>query len=288
MKILVFIVVSLGAAACQHTSSPRTKLETEALGAQAPAVTISAKRGPVLIGVASDTLTAPMRALLREYNLTLLWSNTNRADSLSNSNGSPVLEGFFGPEHYRIGLAFNHVVRDSINPALFHVLGKSKYAKAIVPFEGTIEITRLTDLKTFLDLAEEDSAAQAYTADGHFIFRESAAHRGAGTFEGTGLLDFYITPKGEIGQVIVMSGQDNPARGRGLLLKGMWTSYHTKQQKTLLMSRDVFSIAPDVLKDFGVGERSAQVNPKYAKLGWSDYWENDEWWADSPKPSLNL
>ena len=54
------------------------------------------------------------------------------------------------------------------------------------------------------------------------------------------------------------------------------------------MSSDIFLLSPSLIKDFGIGDRGAQVNPKYAKLGWNELWENDEWWADSPKPKLSL
>jgi hypothetical protein len=42
------------------------------------------------------------------------------------------------------------------------------------------------------------------------------------------------------------------------------------------------------MQDLYIGERGETINPKYAGLDWSEAWENDEWWAKSPKPQLTL
>ena len=42
------------------------------------------------------------------------------------------------------------------------------------------------------------------------------------------------------------------------------------------------------MADLYLGERDVYINPKYAGLDWNEAWENDEWWADSPKPKLSL
>jgi hypothetical protein len=55
-----------------------------------------------------------------------------------------------------------------------------------------------------------------------------------------------------------------------------------------LVGVDLEEISRDIVPDFNIGERGFMLNPKYAHLGWDKYWQNDEWWADSPQPSLNL
>ncbi len=290
MKLLIALLALAltGTTACQQPTPPlHSPVSAEAPVAKPNVAKSATATTPVSAAAArsADTLTTAMLALLRDYDLAPLWSNSDKADSIS--NGSPVLEGFLGPDRYRIALALTQVRRDSANPALLHVQGKSRYKKQVVPFSGTIEIRRLTDLKSFLDLAPEDSLARSYTAESHFVLCEDRAAKNAGVFEGTGLLDFYITPRGVLGQIMVMAGQENPARGQGVILRGKWTSNHTKQQKDLLVARDVFRIAPDVLTNFGIGERSGEINPKYAKLGWTEVWENEEWWAE-PGVMANL
>jgi hypothetical protein len=40
--------------------------------------------------------------------------------------------------------------------------------------------------------------------------------------------------------------------------------------------RDIIGYSPNILGDLVVGEREFHINPKYAKLGWNEYWTNDE------------
>ena len=41
--------------------------------------------------------------------------------------------------------------------------------------------------------------------------------------------------------------------------------------------------ANDILKDFSYGEREIEINPKYRKLGWADFWQSEEWWVSDKK-----
>ena len=288
MRKLIWVVALWGVGmACQHQASSSKGDGITLSGAKNSAATLTATPVPRPLGDRSPTLTPPMRALLRTHDLAPLWRNNGPPQNDNPAIDGPTLDGFFGPDHYRISFVFTRVWRDSLNPALFHVQGKSLYKKDIAPFAGSLEVKHLANLNTRLDLAPDDSTARAYTAESHFVLRESLATKSPGVFEGTGLLDFYVTASGAVEQVLV-GRRNTPARGQGLLLKGKWTSNRTKRQKELLLARDVFQIAPDVLEHFDISERGSEINPKYARLGWDDYWENREWWADSTEPSLNL
>jgi len=35
-----------------------------------------------------------------------------------------------------------------------------------------------------------------------------------------------------------------------------------------------------VLTRFGLGDRSGNINRKYARVGWDTYWKNEEWWVE--------
>ena len=56
----------------------------------------------------------------------------------------------------------------------------------------------------------------------------------------------------------------------------------------MLWANEFAPVASAVLGDFDIGGRMATVNPKYRHYGWTEYFENDEWWAESPKPALHL
>jgi hypothetical protein len=47
--------------------------------------------------------------------------------------------------------------------------------------------------------------------------------------------------------------------------------------------QNIFYFQQDIFRDFIIGERDMDFNPKYAKLGWNSYWENEEWWAEPGK-----
>jgi hypothetical protein len=136
-----------------------------------------------------------------------------------------------------------------------------------------------------------DSVANpVYSATASFTFDEFESAPNSGTFTGRAFVDFFIKSNGEltIGQTVINPDATAPTKGAGVVYRGKWTSHATKQNKPFILSNNAFMIAPELLPQFGISERSGRMNPKYAKLGWSEAWENDEWWADSPKPSLNL
>ena len=296
-KQFIFFALAYATASCQ----PQASQPTSAVAAQAPAATppaAPAPKGqplPVLFG-AADTLTQPMRTLLRTQDLSQLWQNFGHYRTGTQS----VFEGFFGPDHYHFAMVFTHVTRDPANPAVYHVAGKSRYRKNIRPFTGTLTVRQVADLAYpgFLQqLARQGENAvdtlrgRTYTAHARLQLQE-APLANSGIFEGEVLLDFYAVPGQKPGFVYVFAfeGTDEslPTRGAGLLLRGNRRNVTTGQVKPFIVSPDVAAVSPYVFKDFMLDERMGEINPKYAKLGWNEYWNNDEWWADSPKPGLNM
>ncbi|MBH8567508.1 hypothetical protein KB206_01325 [Microvirga sp. STS02] len=290
-----FLLVGL-LAACQQqkpaatvpTATPPTT-QPELVGEKAaPAETPL----PALF-TAADTLTQPMRDLLQTQDLSGLWHNNDGID-----RDKPVFEGFFGPDHYHFAMAFTEVTRDPTNPAVYHVAGKCRYRKNIRPFGGTLTVRRIADLaypgflqaKSIQEERAADSVSgRTYTAHGQLQLREEQKEN-SGVFEGEIMLDFYTVPGQRPNFVTVYDheGIENrlPTRGSGLLLRGNRRNVTTGQVKSFTVAPWVATVAPDVFKDFMLDERMGEINPKYAKLGWNEYWNNDEWWADSPKPSL--
>jgi hypothetical protein len=299
MKTLVALVaLAAMSAACQPQAAQK-KTDTASL----PAITAnptqpaaSATKWPPLapLFAAADTLTASQRALLQAHDLSPLWQNENF------TGDKPVFEGFFGPDHYHFAMAFTRVTCDPADPALYHIWGKCRYRKNIRPFSGTLLVRQLVGLSYPGFLASASSAGtgvvdsaggRTYTARAQLQLEEERKEN-SGLFEGEVLLDFYVLPSRPPGHVYVFDheGTDDrlPTRGAGLLLRGKRRNVSTGQVKSFIVSPEVAAVAPFVFKDFMLDERMGQINPKYAKLGWSDYWTNDEWWADSPNPSLNL
>ena len=98
MKKLVLGLVGLGVWACQQNTPPATG----AFGATSPiADTLKVAAKPLeqplpILFTKADTLTAPMRKLLKSYNLAKLWQG-----NIEERKTNPTLTGFFGPDHYR-------------------------------------------------------------------------------------------------------------------------------------------------------------------------------------------
>ena len=298
MKKLILAALLCAGASCQHnapanngegSAPPLTRLQNTQK--QAPD---TGQPLPILFS-AADTLTAPMRELLQTHNLSALWQHPDTAES----SPRPSFQGFFGSDHYHFAMVFTQVRRDSSNPAVYHVRGKCRYRnKRIRPFSGTLTVRQLMDLpySGFLAARARQSETPAdsltgrtYTARAQLQLQEERQENG-GIFEGEILLDFYVVPGQQPGYVFIFDheGLDDrlPTRGSGLLLRGNRRNISTGQVKPFIVAPDVAAAACYVLKDFMLDERMGQINPKYAKLGWSNYWENDEWWADSPKPPL--
>ncbi|MGI4875076.1 MAG: hypothetical protein ACRYFX_28310 [Janthinobacterium lividum] len=281
MKTLLGVLaLALAATACQKTDTT----SDEALAA-----TRTSQATTALPVATAQAATLPP-ALLRQFDLAPLWQG--RYESNSPSLQEPM-DGFFGDDYRRIAFFFTEAHRDGQQPGLYHVKGKNRFQKTISPFEGTITITGLTPMSPAMaDSAgymELDSTCRVYSAKAVFSFREQPEMAStAGEFSGTGHLDFYLDGKGKLqmATTLMYDSPIAPARGAGILYQGQWVSYRTHARKPLLLSGNVFTTAPPALHNFGIGDRGDMFNPKYAKLGWNDYWQNDEWWAEAPKPTL--
>jgi hypothetical protein len=287
-------------AACQPQAAQTTAVAPAALVAsdatRPGAVAKAAPRLPVLFAPA-DTLALPQREVLQTHDLSRLWQNAEEAEGLY---PNPSFEGIFGPDDYRFGMVFNEVTRDPADPARYLVRGKCNYHKSknIRSFSGTLTVRRLVDLKypgflrsvSYPDVADT-LQGRLYTAHAQLQLRETP-QANSGIFEGEVVLDFYVIP-GQPANYVYVHGHEGyedqlPTRGGKLLVRGKRLNVTTGQVKSFLVGPELGAIAPYIFKDFMLDERMGQVNPKYAKLGWNEYWQNDEWWADSPRPHLNL
>jgi hypothetical protein len=232
--------------------------------------------------------TPDMAKFLAANNLAPLW----QSDFGKHEDGGEswtTLDGFYGAEHRHISFIFERVVQDARQPNVFRVQGRSRYKKTITPFDGTITLANMKRLPVYLDLdSVEEAHARAYTASGPFVLREDPAAAGAGTFQGTVYIDFYQLASGQLHIVQGNADKSIPAGGAGLVFRGQWQSQRTGRQNAVAFSTYPQAVLPDAMADFYLGDRQESINPKYARLDWAEAWENEEWWAKSPKPSLNL
>ncbi|RSK43651.1 hypothetical protein EI293_12275 [Hymenobacter perfusus] len=217
--------------------------------------------------------------------------------SVRNSQEVTPYNGFFGSDRHRIEVVLLRVRPDAAQPRRLLVTGKSRFKGEIKDLQGFIELTAL-QRQPALNKAEQayekhlesmrmvtvvrlPGAAKAvghYTLTGHFDWQEVA---GTGRFAGRAVLDIATTDRQGLwsGSLRKTAG----ARGADLLFDGQWTNGPSGPAKPFILVENVTGFAEHVLEDFEVGERDIVINPKYARLGWDSYWENDEWWAEPMK-----
>lgn len=284
MKKLV-IGLLVAAAACQPQAKYTAKVEVVSAPAKTPkALTPS----PAAAAAKVETVENPVRDFLAANNLAPLWQADFKPEAYSSLRPT-ILDGFYGAEHRHIAFIFDHVTQDAANPTLFRVRGRSRFRKNVTSFDGSIIVQTLKPLKVFLDLdSVEEARVRAYTATAHFVLNEDPHATGAGVFKGTALLDFYISGAGKPNRVQILPDKELPTGGSGQLFRGQWQSNRTSRQQAVAFATYADAVLPGTMTDLFIGDRGEGINPKYAKLDWSETWENDEWWAKSPKPSLSL
>lgn len=290
-KMIGIFALVIATVACQHQAPPKQAAAKETATTVAP-VQLAAMKPAAL--VPSDTLTPAMLALLQRCDFSSLLQTVHGTDSIA---GSHAQNGFFGPDHYRIEVVLTKVWRDSLEPTLYRLQGKNRYKGIITPFAGTLTITHLMDQAPYptklitqirKNGGELNNEPNMYSAEGDFELKEDVAQRGTGVFQGKVAIDWHLEDDGSVVQQIRTN--ESASQGGGVKYEGIWTNSTTHRTYPVVWVDDIFQYTSEhhVLNNFLVGERDPDFNPKYAKLGWNSYWENDEWWADSPKPKLNL
>ena len=285
-----YLLLSTGllAAACQPQNKP-TATGAAPPAAEAPVSAVAVRKpAPVTAAPVAEPLPQNVFAFLAANNLAPLWQ-ANFGQSANTSARPTILDGFYGAEHRHISVILEQVEQDARQPNVFRVHGRTRYRKNITPFDGTITVTGLKTLNGPIDLDSAAAAqARAYTATARFELHEEASAAGAGTYQGTALMDFYREASGKLNFVQEMPSSDLPTGGGGLLFRGQWQSLRSGRRQEVAFATYAQAVVPDAMQDLYIGDRGETVNPKYARLDWNEAWENDEWWAKSPKPKLSL
>lgn len=271
MKKYLLALPALAIAACQQHSGPAAGAAPPA-APQAVAVSQRPAR-PAQLTVAAPADTA---AFLRRYDLAAI---------LQNRVGQPegqvqAMNGFYGPDHYRLEVALTTLERDPQYPNHYLVRGKDRYKGVVTPLTGSVTLTRVQVHKFMATDADGKPVPTAsYAVLGTYELREDPATRGAGIFRGQVAVDMSLYEEKPVSE----STSDSVSRGGMTTYSGTWTSLATRQQKAAIWVANLFTYrGPQIASDFFIGERDPSINPKYAKLGWNKYWENDEWWVDLP------
>lgn len=271
-KLLALVALASAGTACQQTNQPAASSPA----AGSPALAVSQKTASPAAALIAAPADAQSTAFLRRYDLT---------DLLQNRVGQPegqvqAMNGFYGPDHYRLEVALLHLARDPQHPNHYLVQGKDRYKGIITSLTGSLTLTQVQVREQKATNSDgKPEVIKAYAVRGAYELREDPATRGAGVFRGRVAVDMMLYD----GRPSAGSFADSLSKGGLTTFDGTWTSLATGQRKPATWVANLFNYrGPQIASDFFIGERDPSINPKYAKLGWNKFWENDEWWVESP------
>ena len=244
--------------------------------------TQAVKTAPATVSPAPAAVLEPeLRAFLAQYDVAPLLQKE--------AESSEVMNGFYGPNLYRVEFAMLSVVRDANDVSLLHVRGKDRYKGVVTPFEGEIRLAHLREQPPLpparpplVDTSDQENDPTAQSIFGTFELREAVDQKGAGVITGTVVIDFHLMNDNHL--QLYVQGEDSPSALGQTKFEGIWKSNATQKKEDVVWVTDIFSFGSAIFDEFVIGERERDFNPKYAKLGWDTYWENEEWWA-APGPA---
>ena len=196
---------------------------------------------------------------LSSYDLSNLWMSS-----------SEDILGFIGDNYQRLQLHYISIKKDTVNPNVYHVKGKSKVKNNICYFEGIITVIKVEEFKIELENNEPNPFYNPDTTrlgelTATYSFAENQNQEHSGIFEGLINTNFYIDIFYKIHlDDLDMGGMDSYCNNQ---FKGIWTSYDKKYKKKCNWG-DVR--IPDC-GDLDVGTGEFVPNEKYRKNGWEDY-----------------
>jgi hypothetical protein len=213
-------------------------------------------------------------ALLARTNLGKLWQHQPQ------SGPEDVLNGCYGYDGRRLEFVFTAVQADAKSPGRYLVAGKFRCYGDVTPFRGSIELQQVqrlpVELATYSEYDEDKTPT--YCATGSFALRATSKHGLGGEFDGRVALDFKLNARN---RAEFATATRNPAtRNGGLLFDGLWREDAASETTVPAIWKQGIAVTRQILTRFELGERDPHVNPKYARVGWNTFWQNDEWWVE--------
>ncbi|MBH8557949.1 hypothetical protein [Hymenobacter negativus] len=241
------------------------------------------------------TDSADIRGFFGKHDLAPLIQNIQR------NQYDRSMNGFLGPNSYRTEVVITAARRSPQTPFAYFVEGLTRTKKRIAPFQGQIAFDSLAiepmltaedeqNIKNWSMMTtvrlDDDKVVKRYSVKGKVMLAEPPAAAQARLFDGRVVMELELTKQGRL--YVSTPFLHGPSQGGEQKYAGHWKDSKTGQLTPTVWVQSIIGYGPFIHEDFVIGERDIEINPKYAKQGWNSYWQNDEWWAKSPKPKLNL
>ncbi|MCB2408633.1 hypothetical protein [Hymenobacter lucidus] len=202
------------------------------------------------------------------------------------------MDGFGDARHYRYEVAFTNISPDPQQPAVWRVSGKTRYKHVIRSFSGTISWQQLYRLAETVDKSagsawgiwnsedETEVPRPLYSITGRFQLQES----NGGQLRGQVNADFALGPdkKASANNRNILEG--SPACGAGVLFEGERLNAAGQVSRSVVWGSNFIRYAYKVTSQMTMGLRGPEISPAYVARGWNEYYQHDEWWADTPAP----
>jgi hypothetical protein len=245
---------------------------------------------PITHKEAMDSLRVDTNAILKALKIRT-YSSSEATAFFDSYNLDSLLKcdypiyGFYGEDRYKIDFFFSECMRLPLQKNVYYVKGKNRHKKEVTPFEGCLKFTSISEIKDpNLDKTDMEgmNVAKIMSAKGDFELSEDKNSKYSGVFKGKITVEFYTMADGNSYSLWYYSQTD--IKGGGFLYDGTWTSYKDpKMVKPVLVAADIFQLGNSIMKDFSFGEREPTISPAYRKNGWTEIWDEEEWWNKPEK-----
>ncbi|RYD88583.1 MAG: hypothetical protein EOP54_27020 [Sphingobacteriales bacterium] len=204
-----------------------------------------------------------------KFNLSSVWLTTP----------NKFVYGFIGAKYQRIKVKFISIKKDTTDPSVYYISGKSVVKNNIADFTGSIKIKKI--LKRNHPSPDQDVVYYEYTKrgvktfyeiSGAYTFSENRALKHSGIFNGTFKTSFFIDTKGRVKYDDLELNADSYSNNEFI---GTWVHYNGKLVQQCNWGDYRIPASGDL--DIGAGEFSP--NDKYLPMGWQsvrDMHRNDE------------
>jgi len=181
------------------------------------------------------------------------------------STDNSIIYGFIGENYQRIRIKIISAIKNLSSPELYDVYGKLMVKNNIDEFHGTIQISRIFELKVIDHGCEDDSLYKGMKGEfsiiGSYFFSENTIQQHAGVFKGTFRSDYFLNRKNNVEYDNIEDCSDGFTNNQ---FTGTWTSYKSGIIKKCNWGDYRIPNSGDL--DIGAGEFSP--NEKYLQYGW--------------------